>query len=63
MTALADSENAIIRHAELVSASRSKNRCALKNEDPMSAEGFEDPRKSVFESSLRSREDKCKNRD
>ena len=28
MTALADSENAIIRH-ELVSASRSKNRCTL----------------------------------
>jgi hypothetical protein len=29
MTALADSENAIIRHAELVSASRSKNRWTL----------------------------------
>ena len=55
--------NAAFSHAELVSASRSKNRCALKNEDPLSAEGFEDPRKSVFESSLRSREDKCKNRD
>ena len=40
-TAFADSENAIICHAELVSASRSKNRSALKNEDPLiAAEGY-----------------------
>jgi len=37
MTAFADSENAIICHAELVSASRSKNRSALKNMNPLNA--------------------------
>ena len=37
MTASANSENTIICHAELVSASRSKNRYSLKYEDPLIA--------------------------
>jgi hypothetical protein len=37
MTASDNSENTIICHAELVSASRSKNRYSLKYEDPLSA--------------------------
>ncbi len=37
LTAFANSENTIICHAELVSASRSKNRYALKNENPLIA--------------------------
>jgi len=38
-----------ISSSELVSASRSRNRCALKNEDPLDAEGFEQPRKIEFD--------------
>ena len=37
MTTNAYSESVVICHAELVSASRCKNRCALKNEDPLDA--------------------------
>jgi len=37
MTASANSENTIICHAQLVSASRSKNRYALKYKDPLNA--------------------------
>ena len=34
-----------------------ESRWTLKNEDPLVAEGFEEPRKSIVESSLRLRED------
>jgi len=37
MTEFANSENTIICHAELGSATRSKNRYALKYEDPLIA--------------------------
>jgi len=37
MTAFANSKNTIICHAELVSASRSKKRYALKYENPLTA--------------------------
>ncbi len=34
-----------------------KNRCTLKNENPLIAERLEKPRKNMFERSLHSRED------
>jgi len=38
-----------------------KNRCTLKNENPLIAERLEKPRKNMFERSLRSREDEVLN--
>ena len=61
LTAFADSQSVIICHAEHVSASRSMNRSAPKNEDPLNV--WKSRERTHLRRSLRSGEDESENRD